>query len=114
MRSHEAAWVAELLILLPDVEILSVSVNESHVWSDPGAGSGLVDAVRLDILTSPEHVTALVDALGLSEGESTEHGGTRHRHWIGWSADASREVPVWVRVSIVERLASLVPDGMAA
>ncbi len=114
MRSHEAAWVAELLILLPDAEILSFSVSESHVWSDPAAGSGMVDAVRLDILTAPKDVTALVDALGLSEGEATEHRGTRHRHWIGWSADASREVPVSVQVTIVEHIASLIPDGVAA
>ena len=114
MRSHEAAWVAELLILLPDVEILSVSVAETHVWPDPTVARDLVDAVRLDILTSPEDVTALVAALGLTEAESVHRGKTLHRHWLGWSADASREVPVTVQVTTVEHVAAVVPDGIAA
>ena len=104
MRSHEAAWVAELLILLPEVDVIDIRVG-THRLEVGDDYYGPLKAVELHVHAEGwEAAEALSQSLSLREGkgrtfEATQSEGTFHeRAWQGWATEGSRDMPCWVRV----------------
>ena len=111
MRSHEAAWVAELLILLPEVDVLSVRVDTETMWLGPNRDHA-VPVVVLDV-----HAATLADAaqiaqaLHLAEADAEELPKSWrvdpqrvwHR-WHGWAHEGSREMACRVVVDTAEEI----------
>ncbi|MFI5627344.1 hypothetical protein ACIA03_28060 [Nocardioides sp. NPDC051685] len=95
ISSHEAAWVAELLILLPQVEILSTSVHAGSMK----VGEDRVPMVDLDVLVpTVAEAAALASELGLSKVGPGEPPTFWHE-WSGWVHEGSREAACRVRVT---------------
>lgn len=116
INSHEAAWVAELLILLPEVEVLGIRVGNDRMWF----GSDEVQVVTLDV-----HVKALADAEALvselhlskvdhenlSPAQADDPERVWHS-WQGWAHEGSRQAACWVEIITAERIP--VEDSVAA
>ncbi|MER7609275.1 hypothetical protein [Nocardioides sp. NPDC127503] len=108
VNSHEAAWVAELLILLPDVEVLGLRVGNDRMW----IGSDSIPIVTLDV-----HVKTLTDAEALATDlhlSKLDHDDMNPAHandpervwhtWQGWAHEGSRQAACWVEVKAAERI----------
>lgn len=86
LNSHEASWVAELLILLPEVEILGLRVGWDRMWFGPDS----VPVVTLDV-----HAHTLIDAKALvstlhlakvdHDDLTTSHANDHERVWHTWT-----------------------------
>ena len=111
MRSHEAAWVAELLILLPEVDVLSVRVDTETMRIGPDREHS-VPVVVLDL-----HVDSVLDAVQIAEAlhlaevdrddlpKSWRDNPDRVWHrWRGWAPEGSREMACRVVVDTAEEI----------
>lgn len=106
ISSHEAAWVAELLILLPDVEILSVDVvAESMQVNGEEVPVAVVQILAPTLFEADE----LISALHLTKVESTDMPATATNdaeyawhQWRGWAHEGSRQVACQVKVTAAE------------
>lgn len=116
LNSHEASWVAELLILLPEVELLSLRVGWDRMWF----GSDSVPVVTLDVhARTLIDAEALVSALHLAEvdqddllsSKATDPERVWHT-WTGWAHEGSRQAACWVEVTAAERIPA--EDSVAA
>ncbi|MGY0388180.1 hypothetical protein ACWZJV_14525 [Nocardioides sp. WG-D5] len=109
MRSHEAAWVAELLILLPEVDVLSVRVDTETMRIGPDR-EHTVPVVVLDVHAATlSDAVQIAQALHLTEVDPEELPKSWrvdpqrvwHR-WRGWAHEGSREMACRVVVDTAE------------
>ncbi len=115
MRSHDVAWVGELLLLLPEVEVRNVRIETD--WVTVGEGTNVPVLVMNVWAATPEDAAVLVESLGLTEAPELgwiSDSGNQFTYWLGWVADASAQIPVSVVVDVCESVAGRTPNRVAA
>ena len=108
LNSHEASWVAELLIRLPEVEILSLRVSYDRLYF----GSDTVPVVMLDVhARTLIDAEALVSALHLAKVDHDDLGPVHANDpervwhtWTGWAHEGSRQAACRVEVNAAEQI----------
>jgi hypothetical protein len=100
---RELVWAAGLLEHCPDVDALTVRVEADWLRADPRH----VPILQMDVHAATcEDAVRLVSPLGLAAraGRESDGGQRQWRTWAGWVPDASRVLPVNLRVTAAEHL----------